>query len=185
MGPVWEKRAASLDFVAVMFVINGLILMGSRYLVLPVFSKKPVNKGILGVRILDAVLIGVVQGMAVLRGISRSGSTISMGIMVGLDRETAGRFSFLLSVPAVLGALLLHLRDASGAGLPVPAVALVLGVLASLVTGLFALWFLMSVVSRGKLHYFGWYTLALGAMLLLWTRYGSIVTSAVEAVFHG
>ena len=68
--------------------------------------------GINGFSLKNAVVIGLVQGMAILPGISRSGSTIAVGLFLGLSRETAAKFSFLLSIPAILGATLILVKDA-------------------------------------------------------------------------
>ncbi len=186
LGPRLEARGGSLTFVATMFLLNGLILLGSRYVVLPWFTRKPVNKGLRGVRLVDALVMGVVQGLAITRGISRSGSTISMGIMVGMDREAAGRFSFLLSIPAILGAQILSMAGGlEQSGLSVAPGVMVLGVGAAFASGMGALWLLMTVVRRGKLYRFGWYTLALGVILLLWIYHGDTVTGGLEAIRHG
>lgn len=104
----------------------------------------------------DALLIGLVQGFAIIPGISRSGSTIAAALLLGLDRELAARFSFLLSVPAILGALVLKLRDLE-AGIAVSGTALGVGFAAALVTGFLALVALLPLVRRGQLHWFALY----------------------------
>ena len=117
----------------------------------------------------DALLVGCAQVTGLLRGISRSGSTISAGIVIGLDRETAARYSFLLSIPAILGALVLQLRHGIPAGGP-SAPVLAVGVVASALVGLAALAFLMRTVRSGRFHLFGLYTLALGLLVMAWDR---------------
>jgi len=117
----------------------------------------------------DAVLVGCAQVAGLLRGISRSGATISAGLIVGLDRETAARYSFLLSIPAILGALALQLGRGIPAGGPA-ATVLAAGVAASALTGLAALAVLMRAVRSGWFHLFGLYTLALGLLVMGWNR---------------
>ncbi|MFH1532676.1 MAG: undecaprenyl-diphosphate phosphatase [Pseudomonadota bacterium] len=162
-----EALSADLDFVAWMFIANGVILLASRNLVLPVRSR--MNKGAHGMGWTDALLIGGAQGLGLLRGISRSGATISAGLIIGLDRETAARYSFLLSIPAVLGALVLQLRHGIPEGGPaVPVLAA--GIVASAVVGLAALAVLMRAVRSGRFHLFGLYTLVLGLLVMAWDR---------------
>ncbi len=106
-------------------------------------------------------VIGFAQGLAILPGISRSGATIAAGMFVGLQRVEAARFSFLISIPAILGATLLDLRaitELSGqAALP-----LLTGFLTSLLAGYAALDLLMHLVGRGKLTYFAVYCVVIG-----------------------
>jgi undecaprenyl-diphosphatase len=183
LGPHLEGAAVSLHFVAIMFLVNSLVLFGSRYLVLPLGAAR-MNTGFRGMRWHDAVVIGIAQGLSVARGISRSGSTISAALVLGVDRETAGRYSFLLSIPAILGATLVSTRTFA-----VPDnfdwTACAVGVCAAMVSGALCLHLLMRVVKRGKLHHFGWYTLFLGITLLLWLQFGAELSTYWEAAFHG
>jgi undecaprenyl-diphosphatase len=113
-----------------------------------------------------AAVIGVFQGLAVLPGLSRSGSTIACGMLLGLSPQAAFRFSFLLSVPAVAGAILLKLRDVADVeGILAP---LVVGVLVALVTGYGALRLLAKMVSRGQFWWFALYLIPLGTGLIIW-----------------
>ncbi len=110
-----------------------------------------------------AALIGGVQGLAVVPGISRSGATIAAGLWLGLDRRTAGRFSFLASVPAVAGAGLLEARRLTdlpeGHILP-----LVAGLGISFAVGYAALSLLLAQVEQGKIHRYAWYLVAAAAV---------------------
>jgi undecaprenyl-diphosphatase len=114
-----------------------------------------------------ACLIGLAQLVAVLPGVSRSGSTICVALLLGVERGSAARFSFLLSMPAVLGAVGLELLELSGepraAGPVAPFVA---GFVASFVVGLACLRWLLGVVGRGRLYGFAPYVLLLGALAL-------------------
>lgn len=108
----------------------------------------------------DAVLIGLLQALAILPGISRSGATIAMALFLGIDREQAARFSFLLSVPAITGAFALKIATLP-AETPVYLIPLLLGTVAAAVTGLFALKWLLRLVREGKLGGFAYYCWAL------------------------
>lgn len=119
----------------------------------------------------DALLVGVVQGMAIIPGISRSGSTIACLLLRGIDGEAAARFSFLLALPAVGGAMLLSLKDLEH--LPIEHLpAYGLGALAAFVSGLFAIRWLMNVVRRKRLAGFAVYCLLVGSGILAYTLLG-------------
>lgn len=107
-------------------------------------------------------LIGVAQAVAILPGISRSGATIAAALFLGVKRKQAAEFSFVMSIPAILGAALLTARDLRGAeGEAAFLVPALLGTLVAIVSGYFALRFLVRVVEAGRIHLFGWYCLAL------------------------
>jgi undecaprenyl-diphosphatase len=119
--------------------------------------------------LVDAIVVGTVQGCAIIPGISRSGSTIATLLLRGVDGETAARFSFLLALPAVFGAALLSLKDFDSvtAGAVFPYLA---GTIAALVTGLLCIHLLMGVIRRRRLHWFAfycWFVGGLGLFFLL------------------
>lgn len=114
----------------------------------------------------DAVLIGVAQGLAIMPGISRSGATIAAALFLGLNRELAGRFSFLLAVPAILGALLLGM-DGDVFHTTLPAGMILAGSLSAAVIGYIALTLLLRIVKNGQLHRFAPYCWSVGAMAVL------------------
>lgn len=106
--------------------------------------------------VVQAISIGVAQALAITPGISRSGTTIVAGLHVGLDREAAGRFSFLLAIPAILGATVLQLLKIEY----VPdgfAPAAIVGFATAAISGYFALRILLRFVRQGRLHWFGIY----------------------------
>ena len=111
-----------------------------------------------------ALLVGLVQGVAIVPGISRSGSTICGALHLGVDRKTAGDFSFLISIPAVAGAVLLKVKDVAEAGIEASGVTAwtVAGVAASFLVGWAALVWLLKFVRQGKMHLFAPYVLAVG-----------------------
>jgi len=118
--------------------------------------------------ILDVLVVGIGQAVAVVPGLSRSGTTISAGLTRGFDREFAVKFSFLLSIPAVLGANLLSLIDAAQAGIDWSLMPMYLaGVLTSAVCGYLALRLLRFITQRGKFGLFCYYCWGAGLVTLI------------------
>ena len=116
----------------------------------------------------DALIVGLAQAVAVVPGLSRSGTTISAGMLRGFDRNFAVRFSFLLSIPAVVGANLVSLVKAIAGGVDWSCVPMYLvGVLCAFVSGYFAIYFLRLVVQRGKFGGFCYYCWGAGLVTLL------------------
>ncbi|MDC7232425.1 MAG: undecaprenyl-diphosphate phosphatase [Spirochaetales bacterium] len=115
----------------------------------------------------DGLFTGVAQGIGVLPGISRSGITISAGLYRGMNRDVAAEYSFLISIPAILGALLLDLKDGvelmNSISLPVLAVSFT----AALISGFMALWILVRLINSGKFYYFCFYLVPLGILGLI------------------
>lgn len=147
-------------------VVAARMLITAVILGLTFFAKSG-SKKMDSIGVGRSALIGIAQGIGVFSGISRSGITISTGIFAGLDRETAGEFSFLLSIPAILGALVLTLKDASALLHEVSAAHLILAFVTAFLSGYFALKFLMKIVKNGKLYWFAPYMLLVGAAGLL------------------
>jgi len=110
---------------------------------------------------LDSILIGAAQGLAIAPGLSRAGATISAALALNLERKFAARFSFLLAIPAILGAGLLEMRSFScSADLPV----MMLGMISSFISGYLAIKFFMYVISRTSLRFFACYCFIVGAL---------------------
>jgi undecaprenyl-diphosphatase len=114
-----------------------------------------------------ALAIGVMQAIAPLPGISRSGSTLSIGILLGLERSFAMTFSFLMGIPAVLGALLLDAKEIASGGLGVSAGVVLAGLVTSAVFGLLAIRLVRWLVASRHLKWFSYYTLTLGLIVLV------------------
>jgi undecaprenyl-diphosphatase len=150
-----ESLFGSVTTVGMMLVVTGLIVGITRFI--------PETYGKRGqVSVLIALAIGAAQGLAIVPGISRSGATIVCGLLLGLNRDLAGRFSFILCIPAIIGALLLQLDMA--AITRVGAVPLIAGFLVSALVGFFALKLLMGMVRRGHFYYFAPYCWAIGIL---------------------
>ncbi len=115
---------------------------------------------------LKALVIGCAQGCAITPGISRSGSTIVTGLLLSVERETAARFSFLLSVPAILGATVLHLRKATLTG---ELLLFAGGAIAAAIFGYLALLLVVRFVKQGRMHWFAAYVVPAGIAVLLHT----------------
>ncbi|MDR2771057.1 MAG: undecaprenyl-diphosphate phosphatase [Clostridiales Family XIII bacterium] len=119
-----------------------------------------------------AFFVGVMQSIALCPGISRSGATITGGLASGMKRELAVRFAFLISIPSVLGAVVLEAPDAFGAGVEIVLLPpLGVGVVVSMLSGFFAIKTMIRVVSTGKLRYFSFYTWALGAAVIAYALF--------------
>jgi undecaprenyl-diphosphatase len=119
-----------------------------------------------------AFIVGCFQAVALVPGISRSGSTISGGLLSGMQRESAGTFSFLIAIPAVGGAALLDsvklFRPSEAGPEGIPAGALIMGMVISFLVGIVALRLLLQLISRQRLHYFGYYCLLVGSATVAW-----------------
>lgn len=121
----------------------------------------------------DALLVGCGQALAVIPGLSRSGTTISVGMLRGFDRAFAVRFSFLMSLPAVLGANILEIKDAVEAGFPMEELPMYLtGVAVSAVVGYFAIRLVKTLSDQGKFGKFAYYCWAIGL--------GSLIAGVVK-----
>lgn len=116
-----------------------------------------------------SIVVGLIQGLAVTPGISRSGSTIATGLLLGIKGEDATRFSFLLMIPAVGGATLLKVKDLVESGLPesIQAGGLALGTLIATITGFLALKLLVYMVKQQKLSYFAYYLFCVSTISMI------------------
>ena len=116
----------------------------------------------------DALLIGLFQGVAILPGVSRSGATIAGGAIMGLEKNEAAEFSFLLSIPAILGSVVFELPELAEGGLKqVDLLYVLIGMAAAAASGYFAIRFMLRIIKRKKLWPFSVYLSALGVLVLL------------------
>ena len=144
--------------VAMMLMTTGVILQLPRL-------RRTTGQGDCPVRFWHSPLIGIAQGLAITPGISRSGATISLALLLGSSPKQAAQFSFLLSIPAILGAVLLKLKDV--ASISVNLMAVVFGTLTSFMVGYVALRVLLAALDRGKFTGFSYYCFALGVGVLI------------------
>lgn len=157
---VADQLFTSLLIVGVALFCTAGLLLGTRLV-------RTKGRSIMEFTVYSALLVGIAQGLAVIPGISRSGATIAVCLLMGLNRDVAARFSFLLAIPAILGALLLNLVSAGAGGsgglftLPI-----LLGTVTSAGVGYLALASLVRIVRHGRLFYFAPYCVLLGAITL-------------------
>jgi len=143
----------SLFAVGIAFLVTSLILFLSK------FAKERES-----VNVPHSILIGLAQGIAIIPGISRSGSTISLGLLLGIKRREMAKFSFLLALPAILGATILEGSEILTSSLGFWPV--VLGMVSAYVVGLLSLKWLLSIIEKKSFYLFGWYCLILGIFVL-------------------
>lgn len=153
-----EQAFGSLFSVGCLLIATGTVLYGTK-------SSKGAGRDLAGLSLRDSLVIGIAQSLALLPGISRSGITIAAGLFCGLRRELSARFSFLLSVPAILGANLLQAYKARGTLQTIDQWPFLLGGFTALVAGYVALRLLLSIVQKGKLFRFAYYCWAAGTLL--------------------
>ncbi|MFA6601167.1 MAG: undecaprenyl-diphosphate phosphatase [Candidatus Omnitrophota bacterium] len=158
---VFEKMFSSLIYVGIGWFLTGVFLLLSARFQHGVRGLQEMNHQ-------DAFVIGLSQGIAIIPGVSRSGATILGGMMLGLDREAAARFSFLVGIPAILGAGILEMGNAVRMFTESPAV-LVTGVLTSALVGFVSIIFLLRLVRSGKFYWFGFYCIALALFTFAYT----------------
>ncbi len=148
-----------LDVVGAMLLITALLLWLAESRDPEHMREQELSPG-------KAILVGIVQGLAILPGISRSGSTISCAMLAGIEPKTAARFSFILSIPAIAGAALLNLKEIQAIP-PSQFSACLCGALAALVTGLLALKLLLMIIEERRLRIFAVYCAVVGAATLV------------------
>jgi len=148
-----ESAFQSVTVVSVALVLTGCVLLA--------LMRAPKGDGHVGLR--SGLVIGIVQAIAIVPGISRSGSTIAAALFLRLEREHAAKYSFLLSLPVIAGATALKTLELLGNDVHFDLwLALGTGALVAFGAGVAALKFLMVTVKSGSFAYFGWYCLGVG-----------------------
>ena len=164
MLPIKDKVEALKNNV--LFVGSALIVTGFLLFICDRVRKGKKNERTAS--LLDAVAVGVSQAIGTVPGLSRSGMTITSGCFVGFERKFAVRFSFLLSIPAVLGANILSLKDAISAGVDWGQVPVYLvGVLTAAVSGYLCIGLLRRIANKGKFGAFAYYCWAMGLLTIV------------------
>ena len=149
-------------FVASMLMITGFILLATNYL------KAKNSSGNLSYTY--SFIIGLAQAFAVLPGISRSGATIATGLILGVDKEKATRFSFLMVIPPILGATLLKVKELFEQPTlhsDISTLSLITGFAGALIFGIIACRWMISIVKKGSLVYFAYYCFAISAITII------------------
>ena len=155
----------SAKYVCIGFLITSALLIISTLIEKKRSSgEKAVAEKQEGVSVKQSIFIGFMQGIGTLPGISRSGSTISGALFSKLDRKAAGDYSFIISIPAILGAFVLDLKDLGEMTSSVGVVQILVGCLTAFVTGFISLKLLMKIISKGKLAWFAAYLIPAGIL---------------------
>jgi undecaprenyl-diphosphatase len=145
--------------VLAMLLVTGTMMIISRYIA---NENKEMN-------IFKSILIGFAQAFAILPGISRSGSTIVTGMLLGIDRSRAAEFSFLLSIPVIVGATVLKISDLLESQISSNEIILLaVGTVSAFISGYFAIIWLLDIVKRGKLEWFGIYCYLIVIISSVW-----------------
>jgi undecaprenyl-diphosphatase len=147
-------------------ILVGLMLLVTGCILYTLHSIRPGKKGEAGITPTDAVLVSLAQGLAIIPGISRSGSTITAALWRGLDRETAVRFSFLLSIPVILGATALELLGLLAVGFSGLSGSVMVGTFAAFAAGVAAIKVFVHFLKTGRFQYFAYYTWFAGAVII-------------------
>jgi undecaprenyl-diphosphatase len=154
-----EEIFSNFLLVLAMLLVTGTMMIISRFIT---NANKELN-------IFKGILIGFAQAFAILPGISRSGSTIVTGMLLGIDRSRAAEFSFLLSVPVILGATILKISDLFENQIAANEILLLgMGTLSAFISGYYAIIWLLDLVKKGKLEWFGIYCYLIVIISGLW-----------------
>ena len=153
-----EEMFTGLTIPAFLLLITGCLLYASQRM----------NSGRINVTnltIKEALFMGCGQALAILPGLSRSGTTIAAGLFAGLDKEFAAKFSFILSIPAILGAAVFQLKDLSGGSVEIG--ACIAGFIVAVISGYLAISVLLKVVREKSLDIFAYYCWIVGIIVLV------------------
>ena len=153
-----ESMFQGLTIPAFLLLVTGCLLYASQRM----------NSGRIDVRnvtIKEALIMGCGQALAILPGLSRSGTTIAAGLFAGLDKEFAAKFSFILSIPAILGAAVFQLKDLSGGSVEIG--ACIAGFIVAVISGYLAISVLLKIVREKSLDIFAYYCWIVGIIVLI------------------
>tara|TARA_B100001057_G_C22644719_1_gene869627 strand:- start:161 stop:949 length:789 start_codon:yes stop_codon:yes gene_type:complete len=164
IGVFFEDFIASLfvgkiALVAVMLMITALLL----------FLADQVNENNKELNYSNTFYIGVIQAIAILPGISRSGATIALAVLLKIDRNKAARFSFLMVIPLILGSMAKSVMDGDLSQDSTALLPLLVGFVSAFITGVFACRWMIALVKKSQLKYFSFYCFAVGALAMLFS----------------
>ncbi len=169
-GVVTSKLIPDLS---VKFVCGGFLVTSALLIISSIMEKRQFAKGpneFTGISIKQSIIIGIMQGFGTLPGISRSGSTIAGALFGGVNRSLAGEFSFIVSIPAILGAFILELKDLGQMSSSIGAAPIIAGCISSFAVGYFSLSVLMKIIKKGKLQWFAAYLIPAGILGLIFLK---------------
>lgn len=165
LGIITSKLIPELS---VKFVCGGFLVTSALLIISAVIEKKRAVQNVPsennGITIKQALFIGLMQGFGTLPGVSRSGSTIAGALFSKVDRKTAGDYSFIVSIPAILGAFLLELKDLGEVSSTIGFAPVLFGCIAAFVVGYLSLATLMKIIRKGKLQWFAAYLIPVGIL---------------------
>ncbi|MFW5647628.1 MAG: undecaprenyl-diphosphatase UppP [Candidatus Alkaliphilus sp. MAG34] len=160
-GNIFESFFSSTLIIGVALIITGTLLWSAER-----FNRG--NRNVQDMNWLDAAIVGVFQGLAITPGLSRSGSTIVGSLFRGFNKELAAKFSFLVSIPAILGAAVLEFKDVFEFGTgDISMGVTIVGILTAFISGLFAIRTLINFIKKEKLYYFSFYTWSVGLIVII------------------
>lgn len=157
------------DFIASLFDRN-LLLVGFMLLITAflLFQADRIGKNNKPLNYRSALLIGVIQAIAILPGISRSGATIALAVFLGIDRERAARFSFLMVIPLIFGSMAKSLLEIDSVTQSPDYLSLLVGFIAAFITGIFACKWMIALVKKSQLKYFSFYCIVVGVIAIVY-----------------
>ncbi len=160
-----DEDALSIKFTCAGFIVTALLLLFSAF----IEKRRQHFLEYVNIKWYQAIFIGIAQGIGTLPGISRSGSTIAGAQLCGVDRAKAGDYSFIVSIPAILGAFALTIKDylELETAPPMDIIPLAVSFVTAFVSGYFALALLMKLINKGKLEWFAAYLIPVGITGLL------------------
>ncbi|MBR1460691.1 undecaprenyl-diphosphate phosphatase [bacterium] len=167
LNDVAEHLVYHHALVGGLLILTGFVLFFSEYL-----SKKKETKSD-KLNLKQSVLVGLAQGLAVLPGFSRSGWTIATGLFAGLNRETAARYSFLLSIPIILGASMVYplIKIDVAEAVNYNWLSIIIGTIVSAIVGYLCIKYFMKFISKFSLNIFAWYCILMGAFTFIFFNF--------------
>jgi len=158
---IFEESFYSMWSIGLGFIITGVMI----------FVTKFIDKGTNSIRNIDAVLIGIGQGLSIFSSVSRSGATISIGMFRHIERSELITFSFLLSIPAIVGAGLYDLVFADSISqveiYQIPIESYIIGTFTAAIVGYVSIKFLINIINKGEFYLFSFYCFLLGSLILV------------------
>jgi undecaprenyl-diphosphatase len=153
----FESFFNNLNAVGIALILTGCFLF---------ICERWEKKNILGLK--ESILIGIAQGIAIIPGISRSGATIGTGLLAGVEKQKVARFSFLLSIPAIIGAAVfdVNMTDVASVGLT----QILIGMVTSAIVGYLTIKFLLNLINKQKFHWFAVYCWVVGILIVLFAN---------------
>jgi undecaprenyl-diphosphatase len=160
---VFLKDKIEALFEGNLLLVGSMLLLTALLLAISYFYKPKVTRP---VSYLDSIIIGIAQAIAVLPGLSRSGSTIATGLIVGNNKPDVARFSFLMVILPILGMTLLDIKDGAFSSIQGELVPMIAGFISAFIVGYIACRWMISIVKRGKLIWFALYCLIVGSIAI-------------------